>query len=495
MNRNHVRRRQNAQQPVPNKNELRRHKNRRKGKRADNKSRANIAARVKTQQKARRTGLQEYNAEELSEALIWSRDFKPDNSGERPLIGIDTPEPEIEPPRQVKNKKLRHKPTTEKKNAGLPAVSTRIEHIDVATPPPESKLPRQRADHEPEQRRERTYFWNQADVYQPNDRDVLPEIAEQKGKAEEEETINTEKPELVETPLPLERAVNPNLPLRSSSYEADSEERTPQQQKPGFMARRHQKRAVQSQHMEGETFEQPAQPLPFAESTAEPADEFEAPKTEQLEPPVRYETTERSHAEALPDETSRPEAAAESSDKPSEFEAMITAEKELGKKPEIPAETVEFSLDKSEQLDLAKNIQLDGVSVLEMYQAKRIDEAGLRRIIIEFLRGGDLRHVIKNEIIRLQLRFERDPQLRDKPVNDDFGPAPNIPDVGLRQRTKALLDVSRNRDKTERLAEITQSALEKSHDILGNNPKTGRYLSIVAIIVIYLLILIAAIAK
>jgi hypothetical protein len=61
---------------------------------------------------------------------------------------------------------------------------------------------------------------------------------------------------------------------------------------------------------------------------------------------------------------------------------------------------------------VAEKIIIDHVSVKEMYEAQRFDEKSLRRIINEYLTGGDVHRAVANEVIKHDAGFELDPRAR-----------------------------------------------------------------------------------
>jgi len=70
-------------------------------------------------------------------------------------------------------------------------------------------------------------------------------------------------------------------------------------------------------------------------------------------------------------------------------------------------------LDHRELLATSEKILIDGTSLRRIYEAKQISELGLRRITTEYLRGGDIKHALDQELILKQMAYERDPQVRD----------------------------------------------------------------------------------
>jgi hypothetical protein len=96
-------------------------------------------------------------------------------------------------------------------------------------------------------------------------------------------------------------------------------------------------------------------------------------------------------------------------------------------------------LSDTELKSIAQKVMIDHVSLKEMYQAQRFDEKGLRRIVNEFLRGGDVEKAITIEVMRKDPAFELDRQLRQQatralsggsssgPINGQYRDLPSQP--------------------------------------------------------------------
>lgn len=79
------------------------------------------------------------------------------------------------------------------------------------------------------------------------------------------------------------------------------------------------------------------------------------------------------------------------------------------------------NLNRNELLSLSEKISVNGTSLRQIYESHLIGERGLRRLIHEHLRGGDIKKALKLEIEERELDFERDPLLRDMPVHNMSG--------------------------------------------------------------------------
>ena len=78
----------------------------------------------------------------------------------------------------------------------------------------------------------------------------------------------------------------------------------------------------------------------------------------------------------------------------------------------LPDKSVE-TLSRAELLSLSEKIIIEGSSLRQIYETHLVGERGLRRLVAEHLRGGDLNKALRREIVEREIDFERDPALRD----------------------------------------------------------------------------------
>lgn len=60
----------------------------------------------------------------------------------------------------------------------------------------------------------------------------------------------------------------------------------------------------------------------------------------------------------------------------------------------------------------AEKVRIDGVTLKQVARANRFDEKAVRRIMTEFVEGGNVRAAIEREVTEKERGFERDPRLR-----------------------------------------------------------------------------------
>lgn len=86
----------------------------------------------------------------------------------------------------------------------------------------------------------------------------------------------------------------------------------------------------------------------------------------------------------------------------------------------LPPERRVETMSRSELLQLSEKIVVEGSSLRQIYETHLVGEQGLRRLITEHLRGGDIKKALKREIVEHEIDFERDPAMRD--VSPGAGP-------------------------------------------------------------------------
>lgn len=71
------------------------------------------------------------------------------------------------------------------------------------------------------------------------------------------------------------------------------------------------------------------------------------------------------------------------------------------------------TLNRAELLSLSEKIVVEGSSLRQIYETHLVGERGLRRLVAEYLRGGDVQKALRQEIVEHEIDFERDPVMRD----------------------------------------------------------------------------------
>lgn len=103
---------------------------------------------------------------------------------------------------------------------------------------------------------------------------------------------------------------------------------------------------------------------------------------------------------------------------------------------ELAGQRVE-TLNRADLMSLSEKIVIDGSNLRQIYETHLIGERGLRRLVAEYLHGGDLKQALRGEVIERERDFERDPAVRDM-IPDQTVSGSN--DAGSTNSAKAALD-------------------------------------------------------
>ncbi len=142
-----------------------------------------------------------------------------------------------------------------------------------------------------------------------------------------------------------------------------------------------------------------------------------------------------------------------------------------------------------ELLEVADSVHVDGVSISEMFRAGRLDEEGLRRIMSDFLRGHRIERVVAEEILRQQLRFERDPQLRQIPLTamqDDLGSRSQ----SERAQQRKVFNKQTMRRQADRIADRLAEGIDRTVEAAENNPNMLKTFGAIVAVIAYFVVLI-----
>lgn len=124
------------------------------------------------------------------------------------------------------------------------------------------------------------------------------------------------------------------------------------------------------------------------------------------------------------------------------------------------------TLSRNELLTLSEKVIVEGSTLRRVYETQLISERGLRRLITEYLRGGDVLKAFRRELVEREIDFERDPKLRDK-VRQGLrggGASPTLHKL-LEQAGVAPLDESRQsiaEARAQQLRDAKQQSKQKT---------------------------------
>jgi hypothetical protein len=256
--------------------------------------------------------------------------------------------------------------------------------------------------------------------------------------AEEEPVVEPETVERIEPePAPEPEAETEPAPEPEvETPEPETEPETPpdtDDKKPGFIRSLFRRRERDKPEPEVEPEPEPeAETEPAPEPEVEtPADEPEFQFTERTEEPVEKPKAEEAPEE--PETPRKPEAKPEqigqmllnteaisAEQQPKPVAEAVVSSQEAEKKLKVEASPIEpvsgkriDTLNRAELMDLAATITIDGNNLRHIYETHLIGERGLRRLVAEHIRGGDLPKALRHEVLEHEMDFERDPVMRN----------------------------------------------------------------------------------
>jgi hypothetical protein len=71
------------------------------------------------------------------------------------------------------------------------------------------------------------------------------------------------------------------------------------------------------------------------------------------------------------------------------------------------------TMNRVDLLKISQKMFVEGTSLRQIYETHLVGEKGLRRLVTEYLKGGDVQKVLRKEIVEREIDFERDPIMRD----------------------------------------------------------------------------------
>lgn len=234
---------------------------------------------------------------------------------------------------------------------------------------------------------------------------------------------------------------------------------------------------------EGSKAEPPKQPDTEKQPAPQPAPKSETLPQTGAQLQELAERNARRAAELLEKNQEAPELPApQKAPQPAELNEHVRA---------ISGERYEadIQMGRDELLEVGDSIRIEGVSVSEMYRGERIDDEGLRRIIVEFLRGQRIEKIISEEVLRQQMRFERDPQLRQLPVTSAQDGATRSQAAASAKQRKAF-NTQNMRRQADRIADRLAGGIDRAVETAENNPNAFKTIGGILAVIVYFVILI-----
>lgn len=96
-------------------------------------------------------------------------------------------------------------------------------------------------------------------------------------------------------------------------------------------------------------------------------------------------------------------------------------ERPVGERDELAGISA-HTMKRPELMKVAGAIKIEGNSLKQIYEAHLLGEKGLRRVVAEYLRGGNYIKALKRELLEREKDFERDPKLRDQASSQSITP-------------------------------------------------------------------------
>jgi len=363
-------------------------------------------------------------------------------------------------------KEIAEKPKAETREKPMPKVEAKPHHKEAKTDQHKVEV---KAEAKPARQERAQVEEVKAVALTPKDEEVvsIPEPETPKPTAQKQEEVVTAS--MQEMPVFQDL---PQLEIRPRHFYTEPEVR-----QPGTTEIEHDILPPLNGASEYEAAEEPSE----ANQEAVPSEKMQSPAARLQELAAqkarRAEELEQKNAEEEPDV---PEA------------QLVTPRAEMNE--HVRAMTSEryeasISIELDKLLDVAESVRVEGVSVAEMFRVERIDEEGLRRIISDFLRGQRIEGVVTDEILRQQMRFERDPQLRQVPLTATQS-APTSQMQPVRGQQRKVLSAKTMRHQADRIADRLAEGIDRTVEAAENNPNIFKTLGTIVAVVAYFVVLI-----
>lgn len=99
---------------------------------------------------------------------------------------------------------------------------------------------------------------------------------------------------------------------------------------------------------------------------------------------------------------------------PTRIETLKARPKETAENnQQVQAEVKAQTMSREELIKVASKIEVDEVKLSAMFSNGLLGEKGLRRVVAEYLKGGNIKKILSKELIEREIDFERDPVFRD----------------------------------------------------------------------------------
>lgn len=157
---------------------------------------------------------------------------------------------------------------------------------------------------------------------------------------------------------------------------------------------------------------------------------------------------------------------------------------------ERPSGPAAETLSHAELLEESADITVSGVTLRSIYEDKRISEPGLRRLVEEYHRGGDMQLKLAEEMVEHEREFELDPLMRDDhPIYEWLHPGGGTGSQGSSAAANSVgSQPSNNMAAAESPAELRRLRSQKNHALSDAQFMTAGFTLLIIIIVLIIVV-------
>jgi hypothetical protein len=146
-----------------------------------------------------------------------------------------------------------------------------------------------------------------------------------------------------------------------------------------------------------------------------------------------------------------------------------------------------MAMSRRELFDISDKIIIDGASLRQVYETHLIGERGLRRLVTEYLRGGNVKKKLRRELIEREIDFERDPILRDRARSSVSGGGKSAVNSLIHEAAAVALPDDASKDGTQQVKVQQQ---KQADAVKPDNPHHIADVSLVTLIAVLLALVI-----
>jgi hypothetical protein len=207
-----------------------------------------------------------------------------------------------------------------------------------------------------------------------------------------------------------------------------------------------------------------------------------------IRPQHFYEDAEIYSAHSAQEHDILPEVLPESAQqKVTQFSPQVEHEPTTTAIPEAAPVDKNLHLGRHELLLLAGTISAEDTNLLEIFNAKRIDEDGLRRIVAEFMQGKPIEKLLEQEELREQMKFELDPSLRHSPEATDGLISRLASGAGV--QVKKVINPQRIKQHAGSAATIVAGSVERMLEARDTPPSPAKIVAWTVGVIVYFIVL------